>query len=75
MRGSIKPPKQKKKASAISMTIITILFAIAGIVFLIIGYHDALLDWMKTMGISLLVAASIPAIFIVHRIIQKRLDK
>ena len=73
---TVKAPKPKKGISGagIGVIITTVVFAALGIVFLIIGFHDTVLDWMKTMGIAILVVAMIPIIYIVYQLIQKRID-
>lgn len=72
----IKSPKQKKRlgGAGIGVAIATVAFIVLGAVFLIIGYHDTVLDWMKTVGISFLVVALIPIIYIAYQLVQKRID-
>lgn len=65
---------KKSKKAGIAVTLVTAVFAILGIVFLVIGYHDEVLRWMATTGIALLVVALIPIGALVYTLIQRKID-
>lgn len=60
-RGTLKAPKDGQgKKTGIYVTLVTVLFAIAGATFMIIGYKDEVLNWMVTTGVVFLVVGLIP---------------
>lgn len=70
-------PKKKKglgKFGSIA-TVVSVAFAVIGAVLLIIGFQDSVLWWMKTMGISLMIAALPIAIVVIYHVIDKKIDE
>lgn len=47
-------------------------FAALGTAFLIIGYKDSIVSWMKTTGIVLLILAIIPLTYLVKFLIDQK---
>lgn len=70
---SLKPDNKNKK-TGIAVTMVTVVFAVLGAVFLIIGYHDEVLRWMVTTGVALLVVSAIPLLVFGYMLIQKKID-
>lgn len=64
-----KPNGSIKNTGAI---IVTIVFVILGLIFLLIGYNVRVLSWMKTFGIVILVLLSPVVAFIIYKIIIKK---
>lgn len=73
MSHSFYPKKRFKIGGAgLGVAITTLVFAIIGGTFLIIGYYDTILSWMKSVGITLLILAVAPvATFAFYKIKQK----
>ena len=69
-------PLKKKKIgkTGVGVIVVTAVFAVLGTVFLIIGYHDVVLTWMRTSGVAFLVMALFPLGFIVYHLIDKRIQ-
>ena len=72
----LKLPTNKKlwKRAGFWATAVTAVFALLGVVFMIIGYRDEVLRWMATTGIAFLVIALIPLGVFIYNVIQKKLD-
>ena len=60
--------------AGIGAAVVTAVFAALGATFLIIGYHDTVLQWMATVGVAFCVVAAIPLIIIGYNKIQKKID-
>ena len=71
-----KNPLKKKKISkaGLGVGIATAVFAIIATVFLIIGYQDTLLKWMRVSGIAMLVIAAFPIGWFIYHLIDKRIQ-
>lgn len=69
---SYKPNGNKK---SIGVIIVTIVFAIIGLAFLLIGYWNDVIPWMKTFGIVILVLVSPILIFVIFKTIIKRVKE
>ena len=57
----------------IGMVVITIVFAIIGIVCFIIGYNNEIISWMKTFGIVILVLLLPLIVFLVYKFIIEKI--
>lgn len=70
-------PLKKRKISrtGLGVGIVTAIFAIIGVTFLAIGYHDVALKWMRTTGIAVLVIAAFPIGWLVYHAIDKRIQQ
>ena len=66
--------KASHKKTGIAVTAVTLVFAIVGVAFLIIGYHDQVFTWMRTTGIAFLIIALIPLGILGYNLIQKKID-
>lgn len=65
-----KPNGNKK---SIGVTIVTAVFAIIGIVCIIIGYGNDFLNWLMTFGIVILVLVSPILVFVIFTMIIKKI--
>ena len=65
-----KPNGNKK---SIGVIIVTSVFAIIGIICIIIGYRIEFLNWLKTFGIVTLIIMSPILVFVIYKIIIKKI--
>lgn len=65
---------KKSHKAGIGMALVTAVFAVIGIVCLVIGYKDTVIAWLATTGIVCLVVAVIPLLVIGYHLIQKKID-
>ena len=75
-RKTIKTPKKSGGSGKTGLIVIlvTVVFASVGTAFMIIGYHNEILSFMKTTGIALLVVALVPLCVFIYQLINKRID-
>lgn len=59
----------------IGMIIITLIFALIGLVCIIIGYKNEVLNWLKTMGIVMVVVMMPVLIWFAFRLISKKIKE
>ena len=64
-------PNENKKN--IGVIIVTAVFAIIGIICIIIGYGSNFLTWLKTFGVVILVLVSPVLVFVIFKIIIKKI--
>jgi len=67
-------PKKKFRigGAGLGVAITTIVFAVIGGTFLIIGYYSTILSWMRSVGITLLILSVVPvSTFAFYKIKQK----
>lgn len=65
--------KANGNTKSIGVIIITAVFAILGIICIIIGYKDEVLTWLSTFGIVLLVIASPILVYIIYQLVLKKI--
>ena len=65
-----KPNGNKK---SIGVIIVTSVFAIIGIICIIIGYRIEFLNWLKTFGIVTLIIMSPRLVFVIYKIIINKI--
>ena len=65
-----KPNGNKK---SIGVIIVTAVFAIIGIICIIIGYRIEFLNWLKTFGIVTLIIISPILVFVIYKIIINKI--
>lgn len=65
-----KPNGNKKN---IGIIIVTTVFAIIGLICLLIGYGDEVFTWAKTFGIVILVLVSPILVFVIFSMIIKKI--
>lgn len=75
-KGTLKPKKRQSasKKTGIVATVVTVVFAIIGVVCMIIGYHNEVLHWMMTTGVAFLVIAAFPILILVYNLISKKIE-
>ncbi len=67
-----KPNGDKKNAGVI---IVTVIFAIIGLICIIIGYNVRILRWLKTFGIVSLALLSPVILFVIYKIIKDKIER
>ena len=66
--------KKKKKRTNMIVLIVTLVFAVAGITFLAIGFGDEALVWCKTFGLTILGLLSPLIVYLVFQFINRKVD-
>lgn len=65
-----KPNGNNKNIGVIA---VSLFFAIAGLILIIIGYQNEIVSWMKTFGIVVLVISTPIIVFVLYQIINKKI--
>jgi len=74
-KGTLKPPKQNKSwKTGIAVSGVTVLFVAIGTVLLIVGYHNEVLQWLRTTGIVFLVLSALPLLIWGYNAISRKLE-
>lgn len=71
--GKYNVPNGSKKS--IGVIIVTTVFAIIGCICIIVGYGNEFLTWLKTFGVVILVLVSPILIFVIYRIIIRKIKE
>lgn len=66
--------KQSNKKAVAATGIVTAVFAVLGIVFAIIGWHNEILHWMQSTGIAFLILALVPLTYVIYNLIKRKLE-
>ena len=66
-----KPVENKK---SIGVIITTLVFALVGAICIFIGFGNEMLAWVKTFGIVVCVLVAPILIFVIYRLIKKRIE-
>ena len=67
--------KPKTKNKNLGVIIVMSVFAVLGIACIIIGYGNEFVSWLKTFGIVIVVLALPVIVFIVYRILVKKVKE
>lgn len=65
-------PNTKKNLGII---LITVIMAVIGITFLIIGYHNDVLNWMKTFGLITCILLAPLVLWILYNYVIKKIKE
>lgn len=74
--GKFKAKKRKKISKAnLTLLILTICFAVTGIVCIFVGAYKEIVSWLLSFGIVLVVLALPVAVWLIRRILNKKVER
>lgn len=66
--------KKKKNKANLIVLIVTLVFAVLGVTFLIIGFGDEALVWARTFGLTILGLLLPLIVYLIFQFINKKVD-
>lgn len=58
-----------------SLTLVTLIFIILGVALVLIGAYSQVVSWLKTFGIAFLVCACPLVIWVIFKVINKKIKE